>query len=137
MEVIEDQGIKFEVRMLESLGQKPKGENAFTKKADFDPFMPPFEDGLFITDLTESHSLVFNKFSVCKEHVICITKDFVRQDSPLCLKDIQACLLVMDRLDAFMFFNCGPHSGASILHKHMQLIPYHSIGNLPIQQVYD
>lgn len=35
-----------------------------------------------------------------------------------------------------MFFNCGPLSGASVLHKHIQLIPFDSIGVLPIEQAY-
>ncbi len=35
-----------------------------------------------------------------------------------------------------MFFNCGPLSGASVLHKHIQLIPFESIGELPIEQAY-
>ena len=73
---------------MESLGAKPKGENAFVKKPEFDPFIPPFEHGLFIQEISDTHSLVFNKFSVCPEHVICITKEFVRQDVPLDLLDI-------------------------------------------------
>ena len=70
MEIIEEAGIKFQVRILKSLALKPKGEGALTKKADFDPFMPPFEEGLFITELTETHRLIFNKFPVCKEHAL-------------------------------------------------------------------
>ena len=90
MEIIEEAGIKFQVRILKSLALKPKGEGALTKKADFDPFMPPFEEGLFITELIETHRLIFNKFLVCKEHVICTTKDFQRQDSFMNLNDVQA-----------------------------------------------
>lgn len=52
---IEDQGIKFNVKILESLGSKPTAtkdtfkapsEGASTvEKKEFNPFLPPFEEG--------------------------------------------------------------------------------------------
>jgi len=33
----------------------------------------------------------------------------------------------MASMNAFMFFNSGFNSGASIMHKHMQIIPYQSM----------
>ena len=66
--------------MLDALTKKPQG-TVGSKKADV--FMPPFEDGLFIGDISETHSLVFNKFCVCDEHVILITKVFEDQQSVL------------------------------------------------------
>ena len=78
---IVDQGIEFNVKILESLSKKPesKKENfsaEATKKEEFNPFLPPFEDGLYIDDLMENHRLLYNKFSVCDQHVLLITKDF-------------------------------------------------------------
>jgi ATP adenylyltransferase/5',5'''-P-1,P-4-tetraphosphate phosphorylase II len=35
----------------------------------------------------------------------------------------------MASMNAFMFFNSGFNSGASIMHKHMQIIPYSSMGS--------
>ena len=32
-------------------------------------------------------------------------------------------------MDAFMFFNSGFNAGASIMHKHMQVIPYSSMNS--------
>jgi ATP adenylyltransferase/5',5'''-P-1,P-4-tetraphosphate phosphorylase II len=49
--VIEQESIKFEVRIIETLAKKPKGEGSFDKKPDFDPFLPP-EAGLLIGDLS-------------------------------------------------------------------------------------
>ena len=97
--------------------------------------MPPFEDGLFIEELNKTHSLVFNKFSVCDCHVIVITTEFENQTNPLNAADLEACLVVMKSLNAYMFFNAGFNSGASVLHKHMQLIPYGSMYNeiLPVE----
>jgi len=74
--------------------------------------------------VTDSHHLIFNKFSVCNQHVIIITKDFEKQIDPLNIEDFKATAMVMQSMNAFMFFNSGFNSGASIMHKHMQVIPY-------------
>ena len=34
----------------------------------------------------------------------------------------------MTALNAFMFFNSGFNSGASQMHKHIQVVPYESLG---------
>jgi ATP adenylyltransferase/5',5'''-P-1,P-4-tetraphosphate phosphorylase II len=65
-----EEGIPFRLLLLHSLQHKPSGIKVE------DPFMPPFEEGLFISDLSESHSLVFNKFCVCENHVIAFPKAF-------------------------------------------------------------
>lgn len=43
----------------------------------------------------------------------------------------------MKAFNAFCFFNGGFNAGASIPHKHMQVIPYQSINKavLPIEEV--
>ena len=77
---MEDGGIPFDVRMLPSLGKKPtladnKAEN---EKKPFDPFMPPFQPGLYLSELTDTHRLLFNKFCIVKEHSLVVTKEFER-----------------------------------------------------------
>ncbi len=66
-----------------SLGSKPEAKKeSFNKDADpkeFNPFLPPFQEGLFISDITEHHRLLFNKYSVCDEHVLVVTKEFEKQ----------------------------------------------------------
>lgn len=84
-----------------------------------DPFCEPFENGAYIDEITDTHSLIFNKFAVCERHVIVITKDFMRQIDPLDIEDFKASIITMGSLNAFMFFNSGFNSGASIMHKHM------------------
>lgn len=68
--------------------------------------------------------MIYNKYCVCDEHVLVITKDFQSQLTPLNVEDFKNALLVCKALDAMLFFNCGFNSGASIKHKHMQVIPY-------------
>ena len=89
--------------------------------------MPPFEPGLFISELSDTHNLLFNKFMICKMHTLVTTKEMERQDAPLTLNDFRAMLLAMHSQEAFVFFNRGFLSGMSILHKHFQVIPYASM----------
>ena len=51
--------------------------------------------------------------------------------------DFLATLLTMQGLKGFAYFNSGIESGASVPHKHMQVIPYKSITNasLPIMNL--
>lgn len=43
------------------------------------PFMPPFQQGLHITELGNTHRLLFNKFSIYKNHVLIVTTEFEPQ----------------------------------------------------------
>jgi ATP adenylyltransferase/5',5'''-P-1,P-4-tetraphosphate phosphorylase II len=42
----------------------------------------------------------------------------------------------MKAIDGFIYFNSGVNSGASVPHKHMQVIPYKSIKEncLPVEE---
>ena len=77
-EILSQQNILFELRLITSLAQKPTGFSNTPKPVD--PFAPPFEDGIFISPITSTHSLVFNKFCICDEHVIAFPNEFERQD---------------------------------------------------------
>lgn len=133
-QTVPDKNINFNIKLLKILAQKPSGnKDTFSplvtksKQAGKNPFVEPFENGAFIDEITETHSLIFNKFSVCERHVIVITKEFARQIDPLDIEDFKASCITMRSLNAFMFFNSGFNSGASIMHKHMQIIPYDSM----------
>jgi ATP adenylyltransferase/5',5'''-P-1,P-4-tetraphosphate phosphorylase II len=51
--------------------------------------------------------------------VIVITKEFEKQTDPVTFDDFNASLMVMRSLNAFVFYNSGYNSGASIMHKHL------------------
>lgn len=117
------------MRLIKSLAKKPtmpqfrKDEEGKSERQDptpkrADPFLPPFEEGLFIADLSKTHCLLFNKFCICKEHTLVVTKEMERQDAPLTEEDFTAIIYAMQSLEAFVFFNRGTLSGMSILHKH-------------------
>ena len=88
--IVEEKGIPFSVRLIETLAQKPTLlQNQYEEIKETqevkskDPFSPPFEDGLYIGELTETHRLLFNKFSIANEHVLVITKENEDQKDPL------------------------------------------------------
>jgi len=108
----------FMFRYMENLKLK---ENAPPSKPY--PFLPPFDAGIFITDLPPSHRLIFNRYAVLKNHVLVVTSAFEEQISPLNVNDFAASFKVLLALRGFCFYNSGPNSGASQPHKHVQVLP--------------
>ena len=49
-----------------------KEQNKFLESKN--PFLPPFQPGLHITELGEQHRLLFNKYSIYHNHVLLVTK---------------------------------------------------------------
>ena len=101
-----------------------------------DVFLKPFEAGICIEEnLTSTHRLIFNKFPACKYHVLVITKEPESLTNKLNRKDFEAALLGLKSLDqAFFYFNSCEVAGASLNHKHMQILPVSSLpnGRIPI-----
>ena len=84
-ETISEHGIDYRIRLLKLLLDKPVAKEIefsplITKnnKPNNDPFVAPFSPGAFIDEVTDSHFLMFNKYSVCARHVILATKEFER-----------------------------------------------------------
>jgi len=85
-DTVVDNNINFNIKLLRLLAKKPtSAPECFsplitkeTQQAKKNPFVEPFEPGQLIDSVTETHRLIFNKFSVCERHVIVITKEFER-----------------------------------------------------------
>ncbi|ETS76127.1 hypothetical protein PFICI_11514 [Pestalotiopsis fici W106-1] len=123
--------------------QDKKDEMKKDKKA-FNPFENPLPSMTVVKDLAPSHALVLNKFAIVPEHFILITRQFKPQTHVLESDDLAAALACVRaykedaaaasdgdgvsktdsrRSELFVFFNSGPHSGASQPHRHLQLLP--------------
>lgn len=87
-----------------------------------DPFLPPFEKGLFISEIGE-HRLLYNKFPCVKNHVLVVSKAFEDQHSLLEAKDFASGFLTIKALNGIAIYNSGPESGASQPHRHIQVLP--------------
>ena len=94
-----------------------------------DPLLPPFEDNLLVEHLTDgaaSHYLIINKFMVTRGHVV-ISSDTrgKKQDERLTYSDIAALSQVVSGFsgNGVGYFNAGPESGSTQVHKHTQYAP--------------
>ncbi|GAA6001801.1 hypothetical protein JCM10207_002327 [Rhodosporidiobolus poonsookiae] len=136
----EETGIPFEVRFAPALAKKPerKEDEPEAKKEDkpADVFAPPYQPDLFVAedvvqedaqDAGEGFAILLNKFCVTPRHFLLVTKEFVKQTTPLSPTELYATWSILKQLGSrekhLAFFNCGANSGASQPHKHLQFIP--------------
>jgi ATP adenylyltransferase len=123
---IQENGVKFSVRVLAGLKKKDRArkeqEAASEQGKDKNPFLPPEKD-LVISDISDTHLAVLNKFNVVDKHLLIITKRFVQQDMLLTREDFDALWLCMDEFPALGFYNGGREAGASQQHRHLQMVP--------------
>ncbi|PHH53209.1 Protein APA1 [Ceratocystis fimbriata CBS 114723] len=142
----------FQIRYAPSLAQKPKNPVRAPGSVPFDPFATP-PPALRIVDISPAHFLVLNKFAIAPEHFILATTAWRSQEDVLEAEDIEAayaCVQAyrgrqggnqsgpdggvvdgeehgLQRTGLFVFYNGGPHSGASQPHRHLQLVPMSSL----------
>lgn len=116
--LIEDSGVSFVVRVVENLARKEK--NAASNSAN--PFLP-YDDDLFVADISPTHVCLLNKFNVVENHVLFVTKQFESQQSLLTVEDFEALWFGLKAMDGLVFFNSCETAGASQKHKHLQMIP--------------
>lgn len=116
--VIEDQGIPFVVRVVENLARKEK--NAAGNPAN--PFLP-YDENLYVTDISDTHVCLLNKFNVVEHHLLFVTRQYESQRSLLSLEDFNALWFGLRAMDGVVFYNSCPVAGASQKHKHLQMVP--------------
>jgi sulfate adenylyltransferase (ADP) / ATP adenylyltransferase len=125
---IEQDGITFIVRILLNLKRKEEAtkqqqeKNKISEK-EFNPFLP-YEEDLFVADISETHVCILNKYNVVPHHLLIITRDFEEQDSWLTIRDFEAMRATLAEIDGLFFYNGGKAAGASQRHKHLQLVPF-------------
>ncbi len=117
---IKDGGVRFLVRVLANISRKEKAKKQQPK--NFNPFLP-YEEDLFVADLSPTHLVLLNKFNVVDHHILVVTRNFESQESLLTFADFQALALVLGEMDGLAFYNGGKTAGSSQPHKHLQLVP--------------
>ena len=124
---IEDCGMRFFVRMLTGLRLKDEAKQQQEKEAaatgaQVNPFLP-YEDDLFVADISDRHVAILNKFNVVEHHLLIITRRFEDQEALLTPDDFNALLTCMAEYRCLGFYNAGVEAGASQKHKHIQIVP--------------
>lgn len=139
--VLKPESIPFQLRFSPSLANKPKAPppppsssssaadntDTNTKKKFFDPFEKPLLSTI-VDSVGDDHQLILNKFAIVPEHFLLVTNRFEPQTGLLGWGDLRAtynCIRAYEAegREVFVFFNSGPHSGASQPHRHLQLLP--------------
>lgn len=141
-EFVEQGSVCFLVRVLSNLARKDavkkKQEKQTTASGtEFNPFLP-YEEDLFVADISNTHVCILNKFNVVDYHLLIITRAFEEQESLLTLQDFIAMWACLAEIDGLAFYNGGFTAGASQRHKHLQIIslPLVPTGTeLPIETV--
>jgi ATP adenylyltransferase len=135
LEFVEQDGVKFLVRILSNLNHKKAAkekqdqQTAATGK-EFNPFLP-YEEDLFVADISDTHACILNKFNVVDYHLLIITRTFEEQESLLTLEDFAGMWACLGDFDGLVFYNGGKLAGASQRHKHLQIVPI-SATEIPI-----
>lgn len=125
-EFLEENGMRFLVRMLTNLERKEEANQVQKAKKqagkDFNPFLP-YEEDLFVSNISSTHLCLLNKYNVVDHHILIVTRDFEDQNTWLTEADLQALAACMAEIDGLAFYNGGKLAGASQRHKHLQLVP--------------
>lgn len=127
--LIDDGGVRFQVRQVSSLARKPVATQA-THRATADPFLP-HDPELFVADVGPAHLALLNKFHVIDHHLLIVTRAFVPQETLLDLADFAALFACLAEFDGLGFYNGGTVAGASQPHKHLQVVPLAGLGGTP------
>ncbi|HKT99351.1 MAG TPA: DUF4922 domain-containing protein [Paraburkholderia sp.] len=125
---IDDGGVRFAVREVSSLARKEAARRADAPSQSMpqtprrNPFLP-YDDDLWVGDLSATHVALLNKYNVLDEHLLIVTRRFVPQEALLDQADFAALFVALRGFDALGFYNGGPQAGASQPHKHLQAVP--------------
>ena len=122
-QIIEQSNIPFVVRIIDNLARKEKATKKQKKDKNFNPFLP-YDENLYVGDITPSHVAILNKFNVVDHHLLIVTREFESQDDVLNIDDFSALWSVLSEMDGLAFYNGGKSAGSSQPHKHLQLVPY-------------
>lgn len=116
-EIVPDGGIDYIVRVITRLADKPR-----SSRQSKDPFVPPYEHGLYVGDVAPDHVALLNKFPVIDDHLLIVTRHFEPQTGMLQPGDFEAIIRVLSSWDGLAFYNSGPEAGASQPHRHLQMV---------------
>lgn len=133
LEFVQDAGVEFVLRVATKFpsGETARGRGEDAPRLPGDPFADP-DPQLIVRSLTPTHIALLNKFSVLREHLLVVTREYQDQASLLDERDFEALAICMEDAEVLAFYNGGTEAGASQEHKHLQVVtlplsPRHSV----------
>lgn len=124
LEYVRHEGVEFVLRVATKLpaGETAKGRTQAAPQLPQNPFLEPAPELVVRGSLTPTHRALLNKFSVLREHLLVVTREFEDQTSLLDERDFEALAIPMQDAEVLAFYNGGFEAGASQGHKHMQVV---------------
>ena len=104
VERVNDSDISFCVYVLANLALNENARMQQGKTTPANPFLP-YEEDLYVTDISETHLCLLNKFNVVDHHFLIVTRAFERQENWLTLADFEALAHCLNEVDGLAFFN--------------------------------
>ena len=140
-ELVEGVPVNFQIRVVKNLARKSaemkRRANQTPQAKEFNPFLP-YDPQLYVGELTAHYRCLLNKFNVMDHHILMVTTEFVPQLEPLSREDFLAAQLCLEARDGLVFYNGGSEAGASITHKHLQMVPLPLCPeSFPFQPLFD
>jgi len=143
-EFVEQGGVNFLIRIVSNLARKFQSKATQQKpllapNMNDNPFLP-YDEDLFVADISDTHVCLLNKFNVLDYHMLMVTRSFQEQESLLTVNDFEALLLCLAEFEGLAFYNAGKAAGASQRHKHMQMVPLPltpEVSQIPIEPLLD
>lgn len=120
--VVLDRDVPFLVHLLKGGRWHLPTANPEPDGARRNPFLP-YDERLFVADLSSTHVALLNKFKVFDHHLLVVTRRFVEQEGLLEEADFHALSICLAGIDGLGFYNSGPVAGASQRHRHLQVVP--------------
>lgn len=124
--VVEEAGLAFVVRWAAALAHKDAAAPVVLpggpRDPGFNPFLEP-EPALTIGPIGDQHTILLNKFPVCRHHLVLARREFAEQLEPLDAADFGALAQLLSTEGGLGFYNGGAAAGASQRHKHAQWVP--------------
>ena len=124
-ELVEQAGVNFLIRIISNLARKVQAtaeQSSMAANMTHNPFLP-YDQDLFVTDISDTHVCLLNKFNVLDQHMLMVTRAFQEQESLLTVSDFEALLVCLAEFEGLAFYNAGEAAGASQRHKHLQMVP--------------
>lgn len=121
IEFVEEGGVRFQVHLVQQLERKRRAKIT-QRRTGANPFLP-YDEALFVADVSETHVCLLNKFNVMENHLLIVTRAFEHQETLLTAADLEAMWLCLGEFDSLAFYNSGEIAGASQPHKHLQQVP--------------
>ena len=92
------------LQSIETVVEREKARMQQGKTTPANPFLP-YEEDLYVTDISETHLCLLNKFNVVDHHFLIVTRAFERQENWLTLADFEALAHCLNEVDGLAFFN--------------------------------